>query len=104
MVKTLREFRDEMRRLRANIFEKGEQADNMLIASWIDKLAMSLEGLSESMELMETQVETACECCSGDAQAPAKKTASKKKTKKKVKKKAVKKKKPAKKKAKKKRR
>jgi len=95
MVKTIEEFRDELRSLRREMFENAETADLKLVASWVDRLVMSLEGLTDSLELMGEGVdavseadECSCSCCGPMPKkaAPAKKTA----------KKAVKKAKPAK--------
>lgn len=95
MVKTIAEFRDEMRSLRKEMFKKGEKADMQLLASWVDRLVISLEGLSQSLELMDVEVDTICSCCDS-LSSPSSKKMSKmaaKKSKKPAKKKAAKKKK-----------
>lgn len=96
MVKTIAEFRDELRSLREEMFEHAEMADMHLVASWVDRLVISLEGLSHSLELMDVEMETICSCCDAMAEAPAKKAPKAKKTAKKAPKKKAKK--PAKKK------
>jgi len=76
MAKTIEEFRDELRALREEMFENSENADLKLVASYVDRLVMSLEGLTETLEAMETEVECSCECCSTMG-SPAKKPAGK---------------------------
>ena len=91
MVKTIAEFRDELRALREDMFENAEMADTALVASWVDRLVISLEGLSHSLELMDVEMETLCSCCNAMAELPAKKApkkAAKKPAKKTAKKKA----------------
>jgi hypothetical protein len=72
MVKTLPEFRDELRTLRDEMFQNAETADLKLVASWVDRLAMALEELSVTLELTSQEVETVseaeagpcvCSCC-----------------------------------------
>jgi len=93
MVKTIAEFRDEMRSLRKDMFERGEKADMRLLASWVDRLVISLEGLSQSLELMDVEMETICSCCDSMSSPSSKKKPkmAAKKPKKPAKKKAAKK-------------
>jgi len=63
VVKTIAEFRDELRALRQEMFDNAEIADLHLVASWVDQLVISLEGLTHSLELMDVEVETLCGCC-----------------------------------------
>jgi hypothetical protein len=85
MVKTIEEFRDELSALRREMFENAETADLKLVASWVDRLVMSLEGLTDSLELMGEGVDAVsgsdecCSCCmpAPKKAAPAKKTAKK---------------------------
>jgi hypothetical protein len=88
MVKTVAEFRDELRALRDEMFENSERADLKLVASWVDRLAMSLEGLSETLDMHDREIETlseseapeapkmgeecACPCCCEPMPAPKK--------------------------------
>ncbi len=89
MVKTIAEFRDELRTLRDEMFETSERADLKLVASWVDSLAMSLEGLSETLDMHDREIETlseseaapeapkmgeecACPCCCEPMEAPKK--------------------------------
>lgn len=87
MVKSVEQFRDELRSLRREMFENSETADLKLVASWVDRLVMSLEDLSDSLELLDEGVEAAsesCQCCCGPCgpepkkAAPAKKKPAKK--------------------------
>jgi hypothetical protein len=90
MVKTVREFRDELRAVREEMYEYGESADVELVASWLDRVVISLEKMSETMELMGVELEVLSE--TSEAKAPkAPKMAARKKTVKKKAKKAVKK-------------
>ncbi len=84
MVKTLEEFKDELRALRREMFANAEVADTKLVASWVDRLVISLEGLGESLLVFEAELDACNECCSApSAPAPrAKKAKPKKKAKK----------------------
>ncbi|MFH0884810.1 MAG: hypothetical protein V1861_03810 [Candidatus Micrarchaeota archaeon] len=91
MVKTIEEFRDELRSLRREMFENAETADLKLVASWVDRLVMSLEGLSDALELMDEGVDAvsgADECCCSCCHPAPKKAAPAKKAVKKAAKKA----------------
>ncbi len=57
MVKTVREFRDELRAVREEMYEYGESADVELVASWLDRVVISLEKVSDTMELMGVEIE-----------------------------------------------
>jgi hypothetical protein len=73
MVKTIEEFKDELRALRREMFANAEVADTKLVASWVDRLAISLEGLSDSLQAIEAELDTCGECCSAPAMPVAKK-------------------------------
>jgi len=79
MVETVNEFQDEIKTLREEIYAKGRTADVKLVASWLDRLLISLEKLSDSLDLMTAEVDTMCECCSPPEKMPkaAKKPAKK---------------------------
>lgn len=91
MVKTILEFKDELKTLRREMRKKGRKADTKLVASWVDKLVISLEGLTPSLGLMReelNQLAEAEECVcvadmpkmkKGKKKKPAKKVAKKKK-------------------------
>jgi hypothetical protein len=89
MVKTVREFRDELRAVREEMYEYGESADVELVASWLDRVVISLEKMSETMELMGVELEVLSDN-SGASASKAPKKAAKKKTVKKMVKKAKK--------------
>jgi len=100
MVKTILEFKDELKSLRQDMSKSGESADAKLVASWVDRLVISLEELTPSLGLMReelNQLSEADECKCMPSKKPAKKKASKKVAKKKVAKKKAMKKKPMKK-------
>jgi hypothetical protein len=89
MVKTVAEFKEDMKALRQEMYQNAETADLKLIASWVDKLVMSLEDLSETIELMSQgmeevsdaeplEVECACPCCCEPMKAPKKAKTAKK--------------------------
>jgi hypothetical protein len=58
MAKTVEEFKDEIRALRQEMFQNGDTADIRLVASWMDRMAMALEDLSESLEALTVSIET----------------------------------------------
>lgn len=61
MVKTIREFVDELKTLRREMYRKGENADPKLVASWLDRLVISLERVSPTLELMGVGLEQLAE-------------------------------------------
>ena len=84
-MKTIEEFREELRTLRGDMYQNISTADLKLIASYLDRLIISLEGVSETLELTDSAVEAlsesgdTCPCCEGKPKAKkAKKKADKK--------------------------
>jgi len=98
VVKTIEEFKDEVRLIRKEMYRKGEYADTKLVASWLDRLLISLEGVSIKLDLMMQDIEALndamdnCTCGTAPkmkkkAKKPARKKAKPKKMKKAKKKK-----------------
>ncbi len=84
MIKTVKEFQDDLRTIRQEMYDHGESADSELVASWLDRLIISLDKLSVSLDLMAIELETLSKRpAQGAAKKPAKKKAAKKKAKKK---------------------
>jgi hypothetical protein len=84
VAKTIDEFKEDLRILRAEMYQNSENADLRLIASYLDRLILSLEDLSDTLAVMEAGTEMMlsseeaeaeamekCPCCSGK-QSPAK--------------------------------
>lgn len=91
MVKTIREFVDEMKMLRREMYKKSDKADLKLVASWLDKMVISLEKLGPTLELMNAGLEQIAEQEVMVKEPGKRKTAKrKKKTKKKTVKKTAK--------------
>ena len=89
MVKTIKEFKSELKIIRKELYRSAEFADPKLVASWLDRLLVSLEELSPKLDLMMIEIEQLSK--SSGKTMPAKKTRKKiKKTKKKSKKAAKK--------------
>lgn len=57
MAKTIDEFKEELRVLRAEMYQSAENADLRLIASYLDRLVISLEELSDTLAVMEAGTE-----------------------------------------------
>ncbi len=57
MVKTIEEFKDEIKTIRREMYEKGEYADIKLVASWLDRLLISLESIAPKLDLMMIELE-----------------------------------------------
>jgi len=85
MVKTIKEFRDELRMIRQEMYEQGETADAELVASWLDRVVISLDKLSSTLDLLAVEVDVMSKCC-GTQSARTKKPKKAKKAKKKAKK------------------
>jgi hypothetical protein len=99
VVKTIKEFRSEVKMIRREMYRKGNYADTKLVASWLDRLCISLEGVSVKLDLMMQDIEElneamdSCTCGAVKKKVKKSKKKVKKKAKKKTKKKAKKKKK-----------
>jgi len=85
MTKSITEFREELRALRYEMSHNASRADAKLLASWVDKLVISLEGFTETLDMFNNELEVTGECCGSCCEAssakPAKKAASAKKAK-----------------------
>ncbi len=88
VVKTIKEFKDEVKMIRREMYRKGSYADTKLVASWLDRLLISLEEISPKLDLMMQDIEELNEAMDNCTCTPRPKA--KKKVKKKVKKKAKK--------------
>ncbi|MFH0737358.1 MAG: hypothetical protein V1827_01725 [Candidatus Micrarchaeota archaeon] len=85
MTKSITEFREELRALRYEMSHGMHKADAKMLASWIDKLVISLEGFTETMDMFNNELEVTeeccCSCCEAPPAKPAKKAAGAKKAK-----------------------
>ena len=92
MVETIEEFKDEVKLIRREMYKKGEYADTKLVASWLDRLLISLEKVSTKLDLMMQDVEELndamdnCTCGVAPKKKKAKRPAKKKAKPKKMKK------------------
>jgi hypothetical protein len=68
------------------MFVNADAADLKLVASYIDRLVLSLDRMSESLEMMETEIETLSESDAPKGTAATKRPQTKKSAKKAVKK------------------
>jgi hypothetical protein len=57
MVETIKEFKDEVKMIRTEMYKKGEYADAKLVASWLDRLLISLEKIAPKLDLMMIELE-----------------------------------------------
>jgi len=57
MAETIDEFKDEVRAIRTELAEKGEAADVKLVASWLDRLLLSLEKIAPTLDIMAVELE-----------------------------------------------
>lgn len=57
MVETIEEFMDEVKEIRQEMQQKGRTADRLLLASWLDRLLISLERVSPTIALMAIELE-----------------------------------------------
>lgn len=57
MLKNLKEFKSDMEVLRKDMYHKGEVADPKLVASWVDRLAISLERISDTLDIMSEELD-----------------------------------------------
>ncbi|MBU0591626.1 hypothetical protein KKF81_06365 [Candidatus Micrarchaeota archaeon] len=79
MVKSIKEFQDELGVLRKEMYNYGETADAELVASWLDRLVISLDKLCNNLDLMSVGADVMSECCCGGSPCdiPAKSSAKK---------------------------
>ena len=80
MVETIEEFMDEVKDIRYDMQRRGKSADNLLLASWLDRLLISLEKVSPTIALMAIGVEelSMAEPLKRTNSAPKRKTSKKK--------------------------
>jgi len=79
VVKTIVEFKDEIRMIRADMNRRGEFADTKLIASWLDRLLISLEAIAPQLDLMAIELEELVDAVDALASQKKAKSAGKKK-------------------------
>ena len=61
VVETFEEFQSELDALRQEIVQTGGEIDAKLVAAWVDKLVISLQGVSKSLALLAQEVEVLTE-------------------------------------------
>lgn len=69
-MKTVSEIKDDLRALRDDMFRSGENVDAKLVASYLDRLLLSVEDLSQSLESLEAEVDTVSSCCEAGEAKP----------------------------------
>jgi hypothetical protein len=69
MTKSITEFKEELKALRQEMRQNANRADSKLVASWIDKLVISLEGFTETLEMIDNELEITEECCEANTEA-----------------------------------
>lgn len=57
VIQTIEEFQDELKALRAEIAANPDSIDAKLVAAWLDKLIIALQGLTTNLGLMSAGVE-----------------------------------------------
>lgn len=57
MVKTIKEFKNEVKVIRQDIRKRGKKASVKLVASWLDRLLISIEGVTPTLDLMQISIE-----------------------------------------------
>jgi hypothetical protein len=65
-METLDGFKDELKELKKDIYKKGEDVDVKDVASWVDRLVISLEKITDTLDALEENIEVlsdADECC-----------------------------------------
>jgi hypothetical protein len=53
VIETIEEFHAELENLRAEITANAENVDAKLVAAWLDKLVISLQGLTSKLGLLD---------------------------------------------------
>ena len=69
MGKNLAEIKEEFSSLRTEMYASSESVDLKLVASYLDRLVISLEGLMDTLETMEASMDS---MCSAPAPKPSK--------------------------------
>ena len=57
MVETIKEFQAELRALREEMYQQNDYIDTKLVASYLDRLIISLENLADSLDIMGVELE-----------------------------------------------
>ena len=83
MAKSIEEFREDLRLLKQDLYQNAEMIDVRILASFLDRLIVSLDELSDRIEATEISIEelsTAESCvCESAPQKKAKTAPAKKK-------------------------
>ena len=61
VVQTIEEFQNELESLRAEIAANPDSIDAKLVAAWLDKLIMSLQGLTNNLGLLAAAMDVLSE-------------------------------------------
>ncbi len=74
MAKTIEEFREDLRLLKQDLYQNAEMMDIRLLASFLDRLIVSLDELSDRIEATEISIEEmseseVCSCCEDSGKA-----------------------------------
>lgn len=58
MSDSIKDFKDELRALREEMFVNADAVDMKLVASYVDRLVLSLDRLADALDMMSVEVET----------------------------------------------
>ena len=71
MTESIGEFKDELKRIRIEIYQNGSVADPRLVASWLDRLIISLENICPALEVMDEEITQLAEAEAGPSRPKA---------------------------------
>ena len=57
MIETMKELKSELRGIRQDIRMSGMRADPVIVASWLDRMAICMEKAMDSVDLMQERVD-----------------------------------------------
>jgi hypothetical protein len=79
MADSIKDFKEELRALREEMFVNADAVDTKLVASYVDRLVLSLDRLADALEMLSVEVDTLSEAepciCPPAARKKAKKPA-----------------------------
>lgn len=62
MTKTFAEIKDDLRFIREDIYRNAEKLDPKLLASYLDRMILSLEDLTDSLDVVDNEMDALCGC------------------------------------------
>ncbi len=71
MTKTFAEIKDDLKFIREELYRNSDKLDFKLLASYLDRTILSLEDLTDSLDVVDNEMDALCSCA--ECEEPVKK-------------------------------